>query len=218
VKPRTFIVMLIALVAVGAIGISLLSPGVESALGDDEPGVKIKVKLAESSRNPTLVRDADGSYRYVLALEDGTSLRLTPEEFSRRLYEEQTSKSFWWRLMNISTPLGMIWVAVGLFGQVLFTGRMIVQWLASERKHRSVVPIEFWWMSLIGATMLLMYFLWRKDIIGVLGQSTGWFIYVRNLWLIYARRMRHRTTGAAPAASAASPGASLAPAPAATDD
>ena len=74
---------------------------------------------------------------------------------------------------------------LGLLGQVLFTGRMLIQWLASERERRSVVPVAFWWMSLAGASMLLVYFLWRKDIIGVLGQSAGWVVYTRNLWLIY---------------------------------
>ncbi|HAI14296.1 MAG TPA: hypothetical protein DCM28_21505, partial [Phycisphaerales bacterium] len=73
-----------------------------------------------------------------------------------------------------------MWVAVGLLGQVLFTGRMIVQWIASEKSKRSVVPTAFWWMSLIGASMLITYFIWRKDVVGVLGQATGWFIYVRN--------------------------------------
>jgi lipid-A-disaccharide synthase-like uncharacterized protein len=67
-------------------------------------------------------------------------------------------------------------VGLGLLGQVLFTGRMLVQWLASEKQKRSVVPVAFWWMSLIGATMLLVYFTWRRDIVGVLGQATGWFI------------------------------------------
>ncbi|HCD35270.1 MAG TPA: hypothetical protein DER01_22910 [Phycisphaerales bacterium] len=82
----------------------------------------------------------------------------------------------------------MIWVAVGLLGQVLFTGRMIVQWIASEKSKRSVVPTAFWWMSLIGASMLITYFIWRKDVVGVLGQATGWFIYVRNLYLIYGHK------------------------------
>jgi lipid-A-disaccharide synthase-like uncharacterized protein len=82
-------------------------------------------------------------------------------------------------------PVGFLWVGLGLLGQVLFTGRMIVQWLISEKNRRSVVPPAFWWMSLIGATMLLVYFLWRKEPVGVLGQATGWFIYVRNLWMIY---------------------------------
>ena len=77
---------------------------------------------------------------------------------------------------------------LGLLGQVLFTGRMVVQWLVSEKQKQSVVPTAFWWMSLIGASMLITYFIWRKDIVGFLGQATGWLIYVRNLWLIYKPR------------------------------
>ena len=60
-----------------------------------------------------------------------------------------------------------------------------MQWLASEREKKSVVPPAFWWMSLIGASMLLLYFMWRRDMVGILGQSFGWFIYVRNLKMIY---------------------------------
>ncbi|MEM8872751.1 MAG: lipid-A-disaccharide synthase N-terminal domain-containing protein [Planctomycetota bacterium] len=76
-------------------------------------------------------------------------------------------------------------VGLGLFGQVLFTGRMLVQWLVSEKQKRSTVPVVFWWMSLGGASLLLIYFVWRRDIVGVLGQGTGWGIYARNLWLIH---------------------------------
>jgi lipid-A-disaccharide synthase-like uncharacterized protein len=79
-------------------------------------------------------------------------------------------------------------VGLGFLGQALFTGRMLVQWLTSERQRRSVVPVAFWWLSLAGASMLLGYFVWRKDIVGVLGQGTGWAIYVRNLWLLYRPR------------------------------
>jgi lipid-A-disaccharide synthase-like uncharacterized protein len=62
---------------------------------------------------------------------------------------------------------------------------MVVQWLVSEKQHQSIVPPSFWWMSLIGASMLITYFIWRKDIVGFLGQGTGWLIYLRNIWLIY---------------------------------
>jgi lipid-A-disaccharide synthase-like uncharacterized protein len=79
-------------------------------------------------------------------------------------------------------------VALGLGGQLLFTGRMLVQWFASEKSKRSVIPVAFWWMSLIGSTMLLIYFIWRRDIVGIIGQATGWVIYIRNLVLI--RRSR----------------------------
>ena len=74
---------------------------------------------------------------------------------------------------------------LGFLGQALFAGRMLVQWLVSERQRRSVVPTVFWWMSLGGASMLLVYFVWRRDIVGVVGQTTGWIIYLRNLWFIH---------------------------------
>ena len=115
---------------------------------------------------------------------------MTPEEFAERLYQQQKSRRLWEVIFNISSPMGFIWVSVGLLGQALFTGRMIVQWLVSEKSKQSVVPAVFWWMSLSGALMLLAYFLWRRDVVGILGQSVGLGIYVRNLHLIYiAKRM-----------------------------
>lgn len=95
------------------------------------------------------------------------------------------------QVLNITTAAGVLWVGLGLLGQVLFTGRMIVQWLVSEKERRSVVPPVFWVLSLAGATMLLAYFVWRKDVVGVLGQATGWAIYARNVFLI--RRARGST-------------------------
>ena len=92
------------------------------------------------------------------------------------------------RLLNIDTPAQAWWVATGLLGQVLFTGRMIVQWLSSERARRSVVPPVFWWMSLGGAALLLAYFVWRRDPVGVVGQGAGFLIYARNLWLLRSAR------------------------------
>jgi len=67
-------------------------------------------------------------------------------------------------------------------------GRMLVQWFASERSKRSVIPVSFWWMSLIGSTMLLVYFIWRRDAVGIIGQGLGWVVYVRNLFLIRKSR------------------------------
>lgn len=124
----------------------------------------------------------------VKRLGSGTDRVLTPEEFSEFLYRSRERDGWMESVFNITSPVGLVWVGLGLLGQVVFTARMIVQWMASERERRSVVPVAFWWMSLIGASMLLVYFLWRRDIVGVLGQATGWFIYVRNLVLI--RRAR----------------------------
>ncbi|MEM6489525.1 MAG: lipid-A-disaccharide synthase N-terminal domain-containing protein [Pseudomonadota bacterium] len=77
---------------------------------------------------------------------------------------------------------------VGLGGQCLFMGRFLVQWVVSERAKRSVVPIAFWWLSIAGAAVLLAYAIWRADPVFILGQSLGFFIYARNLWLIRAER------------------------------
>lgn len=77
-----------------------------------------------------------------------------------------------------------MWIAFGLVGQACFFSRFLVQWIASERAGRSVVPVAFWFFSIGGAVILLSYSLYRKDIVFVLGQSVGIFIYLRNLYLI----------------------------------
>lgn len=99
------------------------------------------------------------------------------------------------KLFNASGWLPMTWVAVGLLGQLVFSGRMILQWITSEQRGRSVVTPMFWWMSLLGSMMLFTYFVWRVDFVGVLGQSTGVVVYARNLRLI--RKDERRTAQAA---------------------
>ena len=81
-------------------------------------------------------------------------------------------------------PMGLL----GLLGQVLFFSRFLVQWLASEKQGRSVVPLSFWWLSIGGGLLLLIYALWRKDPVITLGQAVGLFVYVRNLMLIHRRQ------------------------------
>lgn len=89
---------------------------------------------------------------------------------------------------EISDPrdvgLSWAWLAFGFAAQIAFTGRMLVQWIATERARASVVPVAFWWLSLVGGLMLLTYFLRRGDPVGVLGQSFGVVIYARNLIFI----------------------------------
>lgn len=82
------------------------------------------------------------------------------------------------------------WVTIGLGGQLLFTARFLVQWIASERAGRSVVPLAFWYLSIGGGIILLAYAIWRRDPVFILGQSMGLFIYLRNLVLIHAERRR----------------------------
>jgi lipid-A-disaccharide synthase-like uncharacterized protein len=80
------------------------------------------------------------------------------------------------------------WLYLGLAGQVLFALRFVVQWVASERKGESIIPIYFWYLSLIGSLILLAYAIFRRDPVFILGQSTGFFVYARNLMLIYRKR------------------------------
>lgn len=80
------------------------------------------------------------------------------------------------------------WIVLGFVAQAMFTMRFVVQWLASEREKRSVVPIAFWFFSLGGGTLLLVYAIQRQDPVFIAGQAMGLFIYVRNLWLIFNER------------------------------
>ena len=82
--------------------------------------------------------------------------------------------------MSIET----IWLAIGFLGQGLFFGRWVVQWIASEKKAESQVPVSFWYMSLIGGLITLAYAIYREDPVFIAGQSIGSIVYVRNLMLI----------------------------------
>lgn len=77
-----------------------------------------------------------------------------------------------------------IWIAIGFLGQGLFFGRWVIQWIASEKKAESQVPIAFWYMSLIGGLITLAYAIYRKDPVFISGQGIGTFVYIRNLVLI----------------------------------
>ncbi|MGD9692618.1 MAG: lipid-A-disaccharide synthase N-terminal domain-containing protein [Phycisphaerales bacterium] len=94
------------------------------------------------------------------------------------------------KALNVSSWANVWWVVLGFAGQSAFFGRMLVQWVSSEREKRSIVPPIFWWLSLCGGVTLFTYFVWRRDVVGVLGQSTGVVIYARNLRLIYKERAR----------------------------
>lgn len=77
-----------------------------------------------------------------------------------------------------------IWIAIGFLGQGMFFMRFFVQWVASEKEGRSVIPQSFWYFSIAGSLILLAYAIWRQDPVIMLGQSTGFIIYFRNLYLI----------------------------------
>jgi len=84
--------------------------------------------------------------------------------------------------------LRKLWLAIGLSGQLLFSLRFLVQWLRSEQAGRSVFPMAFWYLSIGGGLLLLMYALHQQDPVFVLGQLTGLFVYLRNLYLVHQQR------------------------------
>ena len=84
-----------------------------------------------------------------------------------------------------------LWLGIGLLGQALFSARFLVQWIASERRKRSVVPIQFWYFSVGGGLTLLAYAIYRLDPVFILGQGAGLLVYARNLYFIYRGQPRH---------------------------
>jgi len=80
------------------------------------------------------------------------------------------------------------WVFLGIAAQGLFTMRFLVQWIASERAGRSVIPLAFWIFSIAGGLLLLVYALYRKDAVFIAGQAFGVFVYLRNLYFVLHER------------------------------
>lgn len=85
------------------------------------------------------------------------------------------------------------WVLLGFVAQAFFTMRFVVQWLASEKVGKSVIPVAFWWFSIGGGLLLFVYALYRRDPVFILGQGFGVFVYLRNLQFV----LRARQQGAA---------------------
>lgn len=77
-----------------------------------------------------------------------------------------------------------LWLFIGFAGQAAFTGRFALQWLYSEYKKRSIIPVGFWYLSLVGSALLLAYAVFRRDPVFILGQSFGFIVYCRNLQLL----------------------------------
>jgi lipid-A-disaccharide synthase-like uncharacterized protein len=93
-------------------------------------------------------------------------------------------------VFHVANTTELLWVLFGLAAQLMFTARFLLQWIASERQKKSVVPLSFWYFSILGGVMLLAYAMYRADPVFILGQALGVVIYARNLWLIYAERRR----------------------------
>lgn len=81
--------------------------------------------------------------------------------------------------------MNTFWLCLGFSAQIMFSMRFFVQWIASERAGKSVIPVIFWYLSIVGSSLLLLYAIHRRDPVFILGQSAGIFVYSRNLYLIY---------------------------------
>jgi lipid-A-disaccharide synthase-like uncharacterized protein len=187
--PIFLMILMLALSVWIILGISKSIP--------ERPGAAV-VEMIISSHKVKVeqAREQDGSFTYRFISGPLASERImSTGEYQARLQLDANvaGRPALYRVFNVSTGRQFLWVAIGLGGQLLFSGRMIVQWLASEKSRRTVVPPAFWYMSLGGAVALAAYFIWRQDMVGLLGQSSGIVIYVRNIRLM--RLDRNRTNG-----------------------
>ena len=100
----------------------------------------------------------------------------------------------WWA----STPTSeLIWIAVGLAAQFMFSMRFIVQWLATEKARASIIPETFWYFSFVGGAMLLAYAIYRADPVFIVGQAAGLVIYARNIYFIWLGKRDSSTANVA---------------------
>ncbi len=102
---------------------------------------------------------------------------------------------------NDQSTTDLVWIGLGFFAQFLFMMRFVVQWIASERAKRSVVPDLFWYFSLGGGLLLLAYSIYRVDPVYMFGQALGMIIYARNLYFV----LTSRKAGGGEAAAAGKP-------------
>src|SRR5580698_8867347 len=99
-----------------------------------------------------------------------------------------TMNSLWLELLHWLQQQLDLWALFGLCGQLLFMMRFIYQWLASERAKKSVMPEAFWYFSLGGGLVVFVYALHQQDIVFILGQGLGVFIYLRNIYFIWRHK------------------------------
>lgn len=88
---------------------------------------------------------------------------------------------------NLSV-VDILWLILGFGGQGLFAGRFLVQWICSEKERKSIIPVAFWYFSIIGGLFMLIYAIHLRDPVFISGQSLGVVVYIRNLYLIFRER------------------------------
>jgi lipid-A-disaccharide synthase-like uncharacterized protein len=101
----------------------------------------------------------------------------------------------WWAKVD---SIEVLWLVVGFLAQAMFSMRFIIQWIASERVKRSIVPEAFWYFSFAGGALLFAYAIYRLDPVFMLGQGTGLIIYVRNIQLIRDGKRQKNDAAASP--------------------
>lgn len=189
----------------GALFLLVLLVGIWLAIGPDtfrdipirENSMTYPIRIADSRGVLEVTKSSTSGPRFRVLMRDGyISDDMTAQEFGAaygpQVLEQATAERPNWvfRKLNITSWMGFVWLAVGFGGQLAFSGRMVIQWLVSEKRRESHVPAAFWLWSLVGSVMLFSYFIWRQDPVGVLGQCTGLVVYARNLRLIYKSRKR----------------------------
>lgn len=129
-------------------------------------------------------------------------LMVADDEFHQMLYEAatryeagkpQAARALLKKATRYLNP--WFWLILGFVAQAMFVGRFAVQWIASERRGESVIPIAFWYLSLLGSWGLLSYAIWRQDAVIICGQAFNSIIYVRNLMLIHRKRRQLAAAG-----------------------
>lgn len=201
---------LLAMLALLALGLWLVSgPGRYLGVPELRPGSQtVELRVGPNRGIVEIHRDSpDASPTFRLLFRDGSASGVMSDttfrsRFGDAVTDQMLSVGSNWifRLFNITSWGSLVWIAIGLGGQLAFFGRMAIQWIMSEKERRSVVPPLFWYLSLAGGIALFLYFVWRQDAVGVLGQTTGVVIYARNIRLIYKQRRREarKAAGAAP--------------------
>jgi lipid-A-disaccharide synthase-like uncharacterized protein len=157
-----------------------------------------EVQLGQTKAAVTQVEwPEEGERAFTIHYRDGTTVGPVAESTFRDLFGDEEvdrvlsgRRNAIFRLLNISTWTSLPWVVIGFGAQMVFATRFLIQWIVSERKKESVIPVAFWWVSFFGGVTLFAYFVWRQDLPAVLGQSSGIVIYARNLRLIYKKQRR----------------------------
>lgn len=183
-RRRLVVVAFLLLVLPAAVWSLLLALGYVGSPGNPlEPPFNVSDRIVTIDVRP----DEKGELRATFDGWPEGVPGMSGDDFLSELHRRQRDLPWIYRFFDVTSLTGVFWVLFGFAGQGIFTARMIVQWHASEKAKSSIVPPVFWWLSILGASMLMVYFVWRKDIVGFLGQSTGWLVYIRNLWFIYGR-------------------------------